>query len=203
VEERKQSPLNRFFKVAAMAVALVFIITVAVIAVDKFSTPKYEDTTTTVPTTKINANQQLLSAIISGNEKLIESLITNSLLLSQDIATFAIENAGKLSYETIRHISEAVNEKFGSTGLDSLLENAILGDYDKVMDELREKDDMKMTPSERLAFFFSCAFGNKEVIEEFIEKGFDASLKDSTGKTIFDIAGIYGNEDILNWRSQQ
>ena len=203
VEERKQSPLNRFFKVVAMAVALVFIITVAVIAVDKFSTPKYEDTTTTVPTTKINANQQLLSAIISGNEKLIESLITNSLLLSQDIATFAIENAGKLSYETIRHITEAVNEEFGSTGLDSLLESAILGDYDKVMDELREKDEMKMTPSERLAFFFSGAFGNKEVIEEFIEKGFDASLKDSSGKTIFDIAGIYGNEDILNWRSQQ
>jgi fused signal recognition particle receptor len=74
---------------------------------------------------------------------------------------------------------------------------------EEVMDELREKDDMKMTPSERLAFFFSGAFGNKEVIEEFIEKGFDASLKDSTGKTIFDIAGIYGNEDILNWRSQQ
>ena len=203
VEERKQSPLKRFFKTVAMAVALVLVIVVAVIAVDKFGTPKYEDTTTTVPTTKINSNQQLLSAIISGNEKLIESLIANSLLLSQDIATFAIENAGKLSYETIRHITEAVNEKFGSTGLDSLLEGAILGDSQKVMEELEDKDKMEMTPSERLAFFFSGAFGNKEVIEEFIEKGFDASLKDSSGKTIFDIAGIYGNEDILNWRSQQ
>lgn len=192
---------GRMFKIAAMAVALVLVITGVVIAADRFSTSKYEETTTTVQTTV--SSDPVLSAILSGNEKLIESLIENSLLLTQDIVSFAVESADKLSYETIRHITEAVNEKFGSTGLDSLLEGAILGDVQQVMDELKNRDEMEMTPSERLAFFFSGAFGNSEVIEEFIEKGFDASIKDSSGKTIFDIAGLYGNEDILSWRSTQ
>ena len=203
IERRKRRGVNRLFKVMAMAAVLVLVIIVAVIAIDKLSVPKYEGTTTTAPTTAKNNDDPLFSAILSGNEKLIESLITNSLLLTEDMVSFALENAGKLSYETIRHITEAVNEKFGSTGLDSLLEGAILGDSEKVMDSLEGKDEMEMTPSERLAFFFSGAFGNSEVIEEFIEKGFDATIKDSSGKTVFDIAGIYGNSDILNWRSQQ
>ena len=200
---REPKSIPRIFKIIPMAVALVAVIAGVILAVNELAVPKYEKTTTTAPATLQNSGDPILSAIISGHEKLIESLITNSLLLSQDIATFAIENAGKLSYETIRHITEAVNEKFGTTGLDSLLESAILGDSQKVMDELEDKDKMEMTPSERLAFFFSAAFGNSQVIEEFIEKGFDASLKDSSGKTIFDIAGIYGNDEILKWRSGQ
>lgn len=199
---RRPRRVNRIFKIIPMAIALVLIITVGVIAADRLS-HRNQGHTTTVPTTTEKPSDPLLSAILSGNDKLIESLITNSLMLTEDIAEFAVQNAGKLSYETVRRIAEAVNERYGTTGLDALLEGAILGDSQKVMDELEGKDKMEMTPSERLAFFFSGAFGNSRVIEEFIEKGFDTAIKDSSGKTIFDIAGIYGNDDILNWRSKQ
>ena len=199
---RRPRRVNRIFKVIPMAIALVLIITAGVIALDRLSDGKQEQTTTVPPTTQ-KASDPLLSAILSGNEKLIENLITSSIMITEDIAEFAVQNAGKLSYETIRHITEAVEERYGSTGLDALLEGAILGDSQQVMEELEGKDEMEMTPSERLAFFFSGAFGSREVIEEFIEKGFDTAIKDSSGKTVFDIAGLYGNEDILNWRSGQ
>ena len=76
---------NRIFKVIPMAAALVLVIIGAVIAFNELSVQKYEDiTTTAAPTTQSNTLNPLLSALSSGNEKLIESLITNSLLLSKD-----------------------------------------------------------------------------------------------------------------------
>lgn len=156
--KRKSSPLGRALKTAFAAVTLVAVIAVAVIAFDRLSVPKNEDITTTVTTTQASNNNPLFSAILSGNEKLIERLITNSLLLSQDILTFAIESADKISYDTIRSIAEQVRNKYGSTGLDPLLDDAIFGNFDSVRDKLEEKDESNMTPTEKLAWFFVTTF---------------------------------------------
>ncbi len=160
------SRFGMVLKTVVAMVTLVVVIAGAVIAFDRLSVPKHEPTTTTTtitqPTTQEEPYNPLLSAILSGNEKLIEELITNSLLLSQDVLQFAIEYADKISYDSIRRIAEEVRNKYGSTGLDPILEGAIFGDFQSVTDKLRDKDESEMTPAEKLAFFFATTFGGEE-----------------------------------------
>ena len=161
---RKNSFFGRVLKTVVAAVTLVAVIAVAVIALDRFGIQEEKipatKVTTTQTTTKASYDNPLFSAILSGNEKLIESLIANSLLLTQDILTFALESADKISYDTIRSIAEQVKEKYGSTGLDPLLDEAIFGNFESVRDRLSEKDESEMTPAEKLAWFFVTAMGN-------------------------------------------
>lgn len=157
--KKKSSPLGRVLKTLIAMVSLVAVITVGVIAFDRLSASKQETTTTTTTTQPATeAYNPLLSAIMSGNEKLIEQLITNSLLLSQDVLKFAVEYADKISYDSIRRIAEEVKNKYGSTGLEPILEGAIFGDFQSVIDKLGEKDESEMTPAEKLAYFFATTF---------------------------------------------
>lgn len=200
VTENKKSGFSRIFKIIPMAAALVIVIMGAVVAVNNLVTDKPEETTTAVVTTQITTTENtsfnpLKSAISLGDEKLIETLVANTLLLSKDIIAFAVECADVLSYTAIQTIAEATRETFGTTGLDALLEKAILGDSQGVLEELREREKILMTPAEKLAFFFSAAFCDSEVISEFLEKGFDLSLKDAAGKSVYEIAEKYGNEE--------
>jgi hypothetical protein len=139
-------------------VSLVAVIVIAVIVFDKLSVPKYEPPTTTAPTTQAGSFNPLFSAITEGNEKLIESLIANSLLLSQDVLKFAVEYADRISYDSIRRMAEEVKKIYGSTGLDPLLEKAIFGDFTSVAEKLKNKDESEMTPAEKLALFFITNF---------------------------------------------
>lgn len=154
----KSSGFGRVFKTLVAMVTLVAVITVGVIAYDKLSVPKYVPPTTTAPTTQVNNFNPLFSAITAGNEKLIEELIANSLLLSQEVLKFAVESADKISYDSIRRLAEEVRNKYGSTGLDPLLEGAIFGDFQSVEEKLKDKDESEMTPSEKLAWFFITNF---------------------------------------------
>ena len=157
--KRKASPLGRVLKTLVAMVTLVGVITIAVIAFDRINTAKQETTTTTTTQPTTQAYDPLLSAIMAGNEKLIEELISNSILISQDILKYAVEYADKISYDSIRSIAEEVKKKYGSTGLEPILEGAIFGDFQSVMDKLREKDESEMTPAEKLAYFFATNFG--------------------------------------------
>lgn len=157
--KRKASPLVRVLKTLVAMVTLVTVIAGAVIAFDRLSASKQETTTTTTTQPTTQHYDPLLAAIMAGNEKLIEELITNSLLLSQDILKYAVESADKISYDSIRHIAEEVKKKYGSTGLEPILEGAIFGDFQSVMDKLKEKDESEMTPAEKLAYFFATTFG--------------------------------------------
>jgi ankyrin repeat protein len=134
-------------------------------------------------------------AISSGNEKLIESLLKNTVLLTEDVLSYAIDFAGVISYTSLQEIAKAVEKNIGTTGLDTLLESTLLGDSKKALEELEKRENMLMTPVEKLSLFFSAAFSNSEVIGEFIEKGFDINLEDASGKNILDIAEKYGNEE--------
>lgn len=157
----RNSGFSRVFKTLVAMVSLVAVITIGVIAYDKLSVPKYVPPTTTEPTTQAVGFNPLFSAITAGNEKLIEELIANSLLLSQEVLKFAVESADKISYDSIRRLAEEVKNKYGSTGLDPLLEGAIFGDFQSVEEKLKDKDESEMTPSEKLAWFFITSFGQQ------------------------------------------
>ena len=194
----KEKTVPRIFKIIPIAAALVIFIAGAVVAVsDMVSPDKVPETTAEVTTTqKQNAFENpLMLALSSGNESLIDSLLGNKLLLTEDVLSFAIDCADVLSYEIIQKIAKGVEKSFGSTGLDTLLESTLLGDSKKALEELEKRENMLMTPVEKLSFFFSAAFCNSEVIGEFIEKGFDINLEDASGKNILDIAEKYGNEE--------
>ncbi|MBO7319416.1 MAG: hypothetical protein J6V06_05285 [Clostridia bacterium] len=198
VIEESGTRIHPIFKVMFMAVALVLAVAVGLIAFNELSVPKYEDTTTTTETTQVSGIQAfnpLKDAISVGDEQLIESLITNSLLLSKDIITFAVEYAQELSYTAIKSIAEATKASFGTTGLDPLLENAILGNTQGVIDELSGKRMFFKTYGQKLAFFFTAAFGESEAIKAFLDKGFELTMKDAAGKTAYEIAEQYGNTE--------
>lgn len=157
IVKKKRRGFGRVLKTLIAIVSIVSVIGTAVIVLDKFSVPKYVPPTTQ-PTTQEDATNPLFSAILSGNEKLIENLITSSLLLSQDVLKFAVEHADKISYDIIRRIAEEVRDKYGSTGLDSMVEGAIFGDFQAVEDKLKNKDESEMTPAEKLALFIITTF---------------------------------------------
>ena len=160
--KKKSSGLGRAFKILAAMVTLVTVIAAAVIALDKFSsTEEAVATTEATTTTKAEPFNPLLSAITSGNEKLIEELIANSLLITDEVLRFAIESADKISYDSIRRIAEEVRNKYGSTGLDPILDSAIFGDFSSVEEKIRNKDESEMTPAEKLAKFFAETVGGQ------------------------------------------
>lgn len=158
--EKKSRRFGKAVKFLFVMVSLVAVIAVAVIAVDKFSVPE-DVTTTTQTTTKKEPFNPLLSAIIAGNEKLIEELISNSLLLTDEVLRFAVESADKISYDNIRRIAEEVKEKYGSTSLDPILDSAIFGDFKSVRDKLKNKDESELTAAEKLAKFFAETIGGE------------------------------------------
>ena len=160
--KKKSSGLGRALKILAAMVTLVTVIAAAVIALDKFSSAEEAVATTeATTTTKAEPFNPLLSAITSGNEKLIEELIANSLLITDEVLRFAIESADKISYDSIRRIAEEVRNKYGSTGLDPILDSAIFGDFSSVEEKIRNKDESEMTPAEKLAKFFAETVGGQ------------------------------------------
>ena len=158
---KNSGSFGRVLKTLMAMVGLVAVIVIGVIVFDRLSTPQYEPTTTTTtePTTQAEPFNPLLSAIKAGNEKLIEELITNSLLITEEVLKFAIESADKISYDSIRRIAEEVKSKYGSTGLDPILEGAIFGDFESIEEKLKNKDKSEMTSAEKLAVFFAETIG--------------------------------------------
>ena len=137
----------------------------------------------------------LMVAISSGNDDIIPELLSLPGLITKETLEFALNLSEQLSYTTIHQIALSVQNKLGTTGLDALLESALLGNSEKAITELRAREKMLMTPFERLAFFFAVAFCDSEVVEEFINRGYDINTKDSLGNSIYAIAVKYGNED--------
>lgn len=196
--EVKSKTVPKIFKIIPMAAALVIIVAGAVVAVNDISKPKPQNVTQETTTTQKQGSvfeNPLMLAISSGNESLIEALINNTWLLTEDVLEYALDFANVISYTSLQEIAKAVEENLGSTGLDELLESTLLGDSKRALQELKKRETMLMTPTEKLSFFFSAAFCDSEVIKEFIEKGFDIDLKDAAGKTILEIAEKYGNEE--------
>ena len=188
-------PLKKILPVAAS-----FILVVALAAVFGLTRNQAQiqpsSTTTTQPAPEENP---LMTAISTGNDDVIATLLSLPGLISEETLDFALNFSNLLSYDTISQIALSVREKLGTTGLDGLLEGALFGDSQKVLDELEKRDQMLMTPFEKLAFFFTVAFCDSEAVDEFVKCGYDVNEKDAAGNSIYAIAKKYGNTDTMQY----
>ena len=161
--------------------------------------PQTQTTTLPVTTEQPPEDNPLMAAISTGDDDIIQKLLAVPGVITKETLDFALNFSNLLSYDTIRQISLSVRDSLGATGLDSLVEAAIMGDSEKVITELDTREEMTMTPFEKLAFFFSVAFCDSETVEKFVSRGYDINMKDSSGNSIYAIAKKYGNEDTMNY----
>lgn len=164
--------------------------------------PAIKQERTTEPQTTESSSAfefSLVKAIVSGDDGLIDALINDATTLSAEIMSIAVEYSEYLSYESLQDIGEAVYRKLGTTGLDSLTESTLLGDSQRALEELEKRENLLMTPMEKLAFFFSVAFCDSEVVQYFVEKGYDLDITDGKGEDVFEIARENKNDSTLSW----
>lgn len=192
----KRFPLRKFLAVAAAVVAVVS----SAVAVAMYYEPVDKNLpvlTTTAPTVSTTDKAQnlnpLMLAISEGDESLVELLLKNAVNLTKETLSFALNYADVISYGSIRKIAEETLRIFGETGLDALLESAILGDSEKALQELKKRENMLMTPMEKLSFFFSVAYCDSEVVKAFLDRGYEPSMTNTKGDKALDIAEKYGN----------
>ncbi len=198
--EIKRFPGKRVISVAAAVFAVVIC---AVFGVKIYDSLKPEPTSAAPTTTQspmLFSPEILMTAISSGNESLIETILTVApSIFSDEIINFAVSCAELISYDTLHTIVTSVISYRGTTGLDALLESTLSGDSKRALEELRKRDNMLMTPTERLAFFFSVAFCDSEVVKGFLEAGYDVNTTDSNGATLYEIAEKYGNTENMKY----
>ena len=154
---------------------------------------------TTATTQQPPEDNPLMTAISTGNDDIIQKLLAVPGVITKETLDFALNFSNRLSYDTLHQIAVSVRESLGSTGLDTLVESALLGDSDKVITELDTREEMTMTPFERLAFFFCVAYCDSETVDKFVSRGYDINLKDASGNSIYAIAEKYGNEDTMQY----
>lgn len=200
IKESKKSALIHFPAKKILPVAAAFILAVA-LGVTLGLTRQQVQTQTTAPTTTQSAPEEnpLMTAISAGDDDVIATLLSLPGLISEETLDFALNFSNLLSYDTISKIAVSVREKLGTTGLDGLLEGALFGDSQKVLEELKKRDKMLMTPFEKLAFFFTVAFCDSEAVDEFVNCGYDVNEKDAAGNSIYAIAEKYGNTDTMQY----
>lgn len=184
-----------YFKALALAACFCAVLLCAVVGVRTLEKPEAVVQTEPAQTLSSGETNPLMLAISKGDENLIEKLLGSKVFVSSDVLNYAVNCTSFLSYTVIKEIAAAVKNVFGSTGLDPLLENTLIGNSEKALEELEKRDKMLMTPSEKLAFFFSVAFCDSDVVEAFCEKGADLSSTDAAGNSVLQIAEKYGNAE--------
>lgn len=200
IKESKRATVIPFPAKKILPVAAAFILAVA-LGVTLGLTRQQVQTQTTSPTTTQPAPTEnpLMTAISTGDDDVIATLLSLPGLISEETLDFALNFSNLLSYDTISEIALSVREKLGTTGLDGLLEGALFGDSQRVIEELQKRDQMLMTPFEKLAFFFTVAFCDSEAVDEFVKCGYDINEKDASGNSIYAIAERYGNTDTMQY----
>lgn len=198
-KEKKQAGI-RFRRVAVSAAAIVAVVLAAVLTLtlskDKIQTgPTLTPTATTSHSTD---TRSLMTAISKGDDSLIRSLLNNGVFVNEETLSYAMKYRNLLSYRSISDIAKAVKEKFGTTGLDPLVENAVLGNSDEVVSLLKQKESLSGL-NDTIAYFFSAAFCSSDTLKLFNEKGMDIKKTDENGDTVYEIAQKYGNTENQNY----
>ncbi len=194
LEEKKKKGKIFYLRAFAAAACLCAVALCAVLGVRTLSKPDAAVETTTQSASS-SAENPLMLAISNGDEGLIETLLKSGVFVSRDVLKYAVDCTSFLSYNVISDIAKAVESIFGSTGLDPLLESTLTGNSKRALKELKKREGILMTPSERLAFFFSVAFCDSDVVEAFSEKGISLDSTDAAGNNILQIAEKYGNSE--------
>ena len=183
-----------FYKLITAAACLVIVFCSGVF-ISEHTPSREPETTAPLITTSQSYELSLVKAIVAGNDGAVMSLIENAAALSSEVMSIAVEYAELLSYESLQSIGLAVYEKSGSTGLDSLLESTLLGNSQKALEELRKRENLLMTPTEKLSFFFSVAFCDSEVVEYFLTHGYGTELTNEKGESAIEIARDHNNTE--------
>ena len=199
-EKKKKLSSSTFRRIAAAAACICMVILAAVmtLTLSKDKPPTTSSPTSLQTTLQGTQSNPLITAISKGDDRLIGSLLENSVFVSEDVLNYAMKFMNLLSYRSIRDIAKAVQEKFGSTGLDPLVENAVLGNSDEVVSLLSKRESLG-TLNDRIAYFFSAAFCSSDTLRLFHEKGMDVGTTDENGDTVYEIAEKYGNEENKNY----
>jgi len=147
-----------------------------------------------------------LEAALIGrkSEKETNSLITLLLDNGAKITPTTLEAAlkgnndnGDCRYGIVRRILEDLIEAGYESGLDPLLEAAILGDSSKV-DELIKADKMR-EEDKQLIMFYTVAFGNVETLKLLENKGVDLQSSDKFYNEPLTIAAKYGQLEMVEY----
>lgn len=198
----EQSSIRAFpiKKLLPLAAAFIIIFAVTLSFGIKKLVPSMQTPTTVVTTTEQPPEYNpLMQAISTGDDDIIQKLLSVPGVITKETLDFALNFSNLLSYNTLHQIAVSVRDSLGATGLDSLVEAALMGDSDKVITELDTREEMTMNPFERLAFFFCVAFCDSETVEKFVSRGYDINMKDASGNSIYAIAEKYGNEDTMQY----
>ena len=191
-------PVMKLLPFAAVFV-LVFAVTVAVGLKGNLLPLRQEPTTLTTTTEQPPEDNPLMVAISSGNDDIIQKLLCVPGVITEETLDFALNLSNLISYDTLQSIALCVRDSLGSTGLDILVESALMGDSSKVITELSSREELSMNAFEKLAFFFCVAFCDHEAVESFVERGYDINTKDASGASIYAVAEKYGNEDTMQY----
>lgn len=100
-------------------------------------------------------------------------------------------------YSLIKRVLESLIKEGYKSGLDPVLEAAILGESFKA-DKLIKTNKMKKE-NEQQILFYTAAFGNVETIKLLEEKGLDLKTTDKLKNTPLIIASQYGNLEIVKY----
>ena len=191
-------PVN-FAKYAVAAACFIISLTCVYLLIS--DTPIIKQEPVTEPQTTENSDAyefSLVKAIVAGDDSLIGALISDATTISAEVMNIAVEYSELLTYECLQDIGEAVYRELGTTGLDSLTESTLLGDSRRALEELKKRENLLMTPMEKLSFFFSVAFCDSEVVEYFLSHGYGTDLTNEKGENLFEIARENHNDEALS-----
>lgn len=139
---------------------------------------------------------------VSMNEENIEMmfnlLIQNGAEITVDtLAAIQNHSYGLSYYGLTKTIVQYLVETNNATGLNPVIELAIIGEYTQGMALLEHS---KLSEEEAIQLmFYVAAFGREESLVELERKGFDLKLKDSFSNTLLIVSATYGNEAIVDY----
>jgi len=106
-------------------------------------------------------------------------------------------NSNTTSYGLVKKILEGVIKSGNKSGLDPVLEAAILGKSSKEA-ELIKANKMKKNEELRI-LFYTAAFGNVETMKLLENKGINANSLDKWNNNTFIVASQYGNMEVVKY----
>lgn len=191
-------PIKTLLPFAAVFIAFLAFAVTFIVNNDLF--PSVQPSTSAVTATEQPPEYNpLMQAISTGDDDIIQKLLSVPGVITKETLDFALNFSSLLSYDTLHQLAVSVRDSLGATGLDGLVEAALMGDSQKVITELDTRKEMTMNPFEKLAFFFSVAFCDSETVEKFVSRGYDINMKDASGNSIYAVAEKYGNEDTMQY----
>jgi ankyrin repeat protein len=135
----------------------------------------------------------------NGNDAIITLLLNSGAKISKTTAEASLKGYHEDRCEdvVVHKIFTSLLKDGLSTGVDSALEAAIVGNSSEV---IRLVNSNKIIKSDELNILkFITAYGNMEAFELILSKGFDVNTEDAFGYTLLNIAVRHGNLEIVKY----